>query len=494
MEADFAPLGETRLQQLLDAVAAEGDAAETLGLEAKSDIDPSKKGLGIAKIAKFILGMANRMPEVAVRYFKGHGVMLIGAEKGHCPGIPKGVEAHELANRLKPYLGPDGPRWDLARLSTSDSHEVLFVLVDPPSPGQPLYLCHKDYQPADRADAKFSLTDGDIYVRDKTQTRKATASEVQALLRRGTPIAPEVTFDFQVLGRALGVTDTDSGLRGIMAATAERTRKEAEEEKRVAEEKKREAEASARKKAEEARQKWAVEGRPMPAMSQSAFESMMKAVNPLASQWRTQSSLFGVPETEDSHDPEDIIRRREERWWKRWPKCRENLYSATAERIRFAVENQVASYLSQPQIVVTINGARAVEPQDADDLKVHQVLPFEDEPGSRTGPYGFALPDLVDYRAFRRANPEIDWTDNLDGSVTVVLTPSALRPSTRWTSDDDELVLIALDPAATELSATWSLTAEGIGQRFDGEFIIPVQRVDDAVELMRAYVATLDRA
>lgn len=66
--------------------------------------------------------------------------------------------------------------------------------------------------------------------------------------------------------------------------------------------------------------------------------------------------------------------------------------------------------------------------------------------------------------------------------------------STRWTSDDDELVLIALDPAATELSATWSLTAEGIGQRFDGEFIIPVQRVDDAVELMRAYVATLDRA
>lgn len=37
METDFAPLGETRLQQLLDAVAAEGDAAETLGLEAKSE-------------------------------------------------------------------------------------------------------------------------------------------------------------------------------------------------------------------------------------------------------------------------------------------------------------------------------------------------------------------------------------------------------------------------------------------------------------------------
>src|SRR5690625_6090347 len=90
MDTDFAPTGEARLRQILDAVVAEGDAAEHLGLEAKSDIDPSKKGVGIAKIAKFILGTSNRMPEVAAGHFKGYGVMVIGAEEASAPGIPKG--------------------------------------------------------------------------------------------------------------------------------------------------------------------------------------------------------------------------------------------------------------------------------------------------------------------------------------------------------------------------------------------------------------------
>lgn len=491
METDFAPIGEARLRQILDAVVAEGDAAEYLGLEAKSDIDPSNKGSGVAKIAKFILGVANRMPAVAAGYFKGYGVMVVGAEKGQAPGIPKGVEAHELADRLKPYLGPNGPRWDLARLPTSDTHEVLFVLVEPPSDGQPLFPCHKDFQPAEKADAKFALANGDIYVRDKSRTRKALASEVQALLRRGAPLTPEVAIDFDVLGRALLVVDTDSGLRDIIAAKSERTRQKAEEEKR-------EAEESARKKAEEARKKWAAErpvGDPTRFLSESAVESIMKTMTPLAPQWRMPGSLFGSPEPEVSRDTEEIIKEREERWWNRWPECRENLCSATAERIRFAVENRAASYLSKPQMVVTIDGARAIEPQDADDLKAHKVLPFVDKPGPPTGPYGMALPDLLDYQAFRPsiANPEVDWTNNADGSVMVVLTPSALRPSTLWTSGDDELVLVVLDPASTELTATWSLTAEGIGKRFDGQFTIPIQRVDDAVELMRAYVASTRR-
>lgn len=36
METDFAPIGEARLRQILDAVVAEGDAAEYLGLEART--------------------------------------------------------------------------------------------------------------------------------------------------------------------------------------------------------------------------------------------------------------------------------------------------------------------------------------------------------------------------------------------------------------------------------------------------------------------------
>ncbi|OKL53003.1 hypothetical protein BSZ39_11830 [Bowdeniella nasicola] len=211
METDFAPTGELRLRQIVEAVMAEGDAVEGVGLEVKSDIDPSAKGLGIAKVAKFILGMANRLPAVASGHFKGYGVMVIGAEKGQAPGIPKGVEADELADRLKPYLGPNRPHWDLARLPTSDTHEVLFVLVEPPSDGQPLFPCHKDFQPAGKADAKFALANGDIYVRDKSRTRRARADELLTLVARAqTNVEAELSVNFEVHGQALLMTEEEA--------------------------------------------------------------------------------------------------------------------------------------------------------------------------------------------------------------------------------------------------------------------------------------------
>lgn len=50
MDTDFVPTGDRRLRQVMAAVVAEGDAAEYMGLEAKSDIDISKKGVGVAKV------------------------------------------------------------------------------------------------------------------------------------------------------------------------------------------------------------------------------------------------------------------------------------------------------------------------------------------------------------------------------------------------------------------------------------------------------------
>jgi len=43
---------------ILSAVVAEGDAMESDGLEVKSELNLTKRGVGIARVAKFILGMA----------------------------------------------------------------------------------------------------------------------------------------------------------------------------------------------------------------------------------------------------------------------------------------------------------------------------------------------------------------------------------------------------------------------------------------------------
>ncbi|WP_063057318.1 hypothetical protein [Nocardia salmonicida] len=58
---------DRRLWEIVDYIKNNGDRREAHVLEAKVDIDVSGK-IGAAKIAKFILGAANRQPDVAAKY------------------------------------------------------------------------------------------------------------------------------------------------------------------------------------------------------------------------------------------------------------------------------------------------------------------------------------------------------------------------------------------------------------------------------------------
>lgn len=136
MDTNFVPIGDTRLRVLLNEVEALGDGAEADYLEAKSELDLTSS-LGIAKVAKFVLGAANRLPAQAAKNLKGYAVMIIGAAKGTSPGVDVGTEGHELQDKARKYLGDRGPTFDLARLAVGPDREILFVLVDPPEEGQP---------------------------------------------------------------------------------------------------------------------------------------------------------------------------------------------------------------------------------------------------------------------------------------------------------------------------------------------------------------------
>ncbi|EFD50111.1 hypothetical protein HMPREF0569_0564 [Micrococcus luteus SK58] len=82
-----APRGVLAAQALVASVAERGDLAERHYLELKSTLDLSTKK-DKEKIAKFILGAANRMPDVAATAFEGYGVMIIGVAQGAITGIP----------------------------------------------------------------------------------------------------------------------------------------------------------------------------------------------------------------------------------------------------------------------------------------------------------------------------------------------------------------------------------------------------------------------
>src|SRR5665647_2493699 len=121
LDTGVIPLGERALQSILDHVIAVGDEAETTYLEVKSSLALGSK-TGVAKVAKFLLGVANRRPNEAASHFHGYAVLVIGAQKGGAPGVPRGVEPHELEDRLRPYLGPQSVSYTHLRAHETDSY------------------------------------------------------------------------------------------------------------------------------------------------------------------------------------------------------------------------------------------------------------------------------------------------------------------------------------------------------------------------------------
>jgi hypothetical protein len=71
------PSGDRSWRELLEFLVPMTDAeCESDWLERKSQIEVGKTGT--AKIAKFILEAANRLPEITARYLDGYAVMVLG--------------------------------------------------------------------------------------------------------------------------------------------------------------------------------------------------------------------------------------------------------------------------------------------------------------------------------------------------------------------------------------------------------------------------------
>jgi hypothetical protein len=55
------------------------------------------------KVAKFILGAANRDPESAAKYLEGHAVMILGVAEANVVGL-KRFEAKDFVGAVQPPL------------------------------------------------------------------------------------------------------------------------------------------------------------------------------------------------------------------------------------------------------------------------------------------------------------------------------------------------------------------------------------------------------
>lgn len=186
------PTGTRSWAALVKWAAASDDRLERYFLELKSDVDLTEKR-GRHKVAKFILGAANRDPVKAAKRFGGHAVLLLGVGNGKASGIGP-FEAQDLEREVQKFTGADAPEWDYEQISVDAGHDVIAIVVDPPT-GR-IWPCLADGE---------GMTNGDIYLRGDGKTEKATGAQVQAMLARRTTASTLPDITVEAAGNALAV-------------------------------------------------------------------------------------------------------------------------------------------------------------------------------------------------------------------------------------------------------------------------------------------------
>ena len=430
MEIDLTrvPRGELAARALVEALSLTDDRAERHFLEVKSSIDLTTKE-GLAKLAKFILGAANRMPDVAAGAFEGHAVMVLGVAQGSVPGI-KPVEALAIERGVRPYLSVNGPRWDLQRVPVNGGREVLLILVDPPKWGQPAFPCFKDGP---------SLHNGQIIVRADGETRQATGEEVLQLQQRGRCEQPDVDLAVDIAGVAVAHTCDESVLEDHIERETAR------------------------------------------------LEAAMPSSEPLPSH-PLASLIRGVGHRDESR----TVQQYEEQIASWAAECRaswslalEAVAATITPTITISVTNRTRSFLEDVALEIHLEGpVRGLEPVEPEDFEPDSLLP---SPPRAWGPwvdYSSIIPSgLSTYIPPMPSLPSSISFRN-DGSVTVNVDVGDLRPLHTYRTDDD-LVLVVDDENRTELNGTWKITARGHNAVYEGNLVMPVETQDITTRMER---------
>jgi hypothetical protein len=421
------PRGELAARTLVEGLAGTDDRAERHFLEMKSSIDPMSKE-GLAKVAKFILGAANRMPDVAARYFEGHAVMVLGVASGSTPGIQP-VEALDIERGVRPYLSVNGPRWDLQRVPVDNDREVLLILVDPPKTGQPAFPCFKDGP---------GLNNGQIIVRADGETRQATGEEVLLLQQRGRLDKPDVDLSVAVEGVALAIKCDPSVIDEHIQL----------EEARL---------ESATQTAEYSGTYGFTSTSYMPALGQ-------RREGRTAAEYEEEIVSWAAACRDG------------------WASAIDKVAAAFTQPVVISITNREQVFLEDVQLQIHIDGpVRGLEPQEAEDFDAESLFPCPPRPwGPWTEDLSLLTAGLLSNSHYVPPATYVpsSLTFRNDGSVTVEVSVGDLRPRKTYRTDGDEMVLVVDGDGLTELRGTWKVTARGHHAVFEGELVIPVEPRD----------------
>ncbi|MCU1482167.1 MAG: hypothetical protein JWQ19_2953 [Subtercola sp.] len=383
---------------------------------------------GLAKIAKFILGAANRMPDVAARYFEGHAVMVLGVGAGSTSGI-ESVEALDIERGIRPYLSVNGPRWDLQRVPVDAGREVLLILVDPPKMGQPPFPCFKDGP---------GLHNGQIIIRADGETRQATGEEVLQLQHRGRQDRPDVDLAVVVEGRAV----LYSCNQGVLEEHIDRE-----------------------------------SARLLAALRTASLK------NPFGMSSVALMASMGQREEKRS---EDEYRHEIESWTTAcatsWPTAVDAVAAMLTAPTTMTIANREQSFLEDVEVEIHLEGpVRGLRPVSRKRFAQYDLLP---SPPRIWGPWVdrsmFSVPNFgsssYQYAPTVPTLPTVNFRNG--GSVNIQVHVGDLRPRQVFRTHKDDLALVVDEDGLTELSGTWKITARGHHAVYEGRLAVPIEPRD----------------
>lgn len=452
-----APRGVRVAQELVAAVAEQGDLAERHYLELKGTLDLSTKK-DKEKIAKFILGAANRMPDVAAAAFEGCGVMIIGVAQGAITGIPA-VEMMDISKVIQRYVGAAGPRWNTVWVPVEGStNQVLVIIVEPPKLGQTPFPCRA---------SGGSLTDGRIYIRADGETREANSEEFDLLIQRGSEGAQvEVGFAVDVLGEIASIAvDKESTVDEYLSK---------------------------------------MRGRLIDAMPRheprSTDAASLRAGFAGTSAYRAFDGLPSVmsaltePEQRSVEEYLESIEHWELKFREAWKAALPKIAASQLRPAVVRITNRTTTFFHDVELNIHLEGGIFAfaysKPERADDFS-NLNLPHPPRKWGQTQ-RSLSLPSYANrgqlYTPSQYISPSISYKNSGD-SVDLNLDVGALRPRGTYESEDEKIVLIVADRSLTSIRGTWEFTARDHNDIYTGEIDVVVAGNRDLKAVARQILA-----
>lgn len=457
LDTSRAPRGVLAAQRLVVAVAERGDLAERHYLELKSTLDLSTKR-DKEKIAKFVLGASNRMPDIAADAFEGYAAMIVGVSQDEIVGIPP-VEMMEIAKVVQQFVGAAGPRWDIVWVPVEGStNQVLVILVDPPIFGQGPFPCRA---------SGTSLTNGRIYIRADGETREANAEELDLLLKRGsTPPEAELEFAVEVIGEVSTVSlDDDRTVEEYLRAKKEQLLA-----------------------ALPSNQPPAPTGLNSTELGLTGFSaSHASALKGIAA----MASAMSIPEERTEEEYRSAIERWEARFRVSWSAAKSRIVASRLTPIVVKISNLTTAFLHDVEVKLHLEGAILafdyVDPEWADSFSDLELPSPPREWGPRERSLGIPnyshLANMIPVSPGTYLAPSVSFRNG--GSVDLDLSVGDLRPLGTYESEDEEFVLVVSDASLTSVHGIWQLTARDHHKVFTGATRISVADPRDITGIAR---------